>query len=197
MIQRMFLLGLTAAALAGCAGVEKSDMTTPEKTATINEAYTLAPQTTWQRRVTGAMERWTVAGPRLHQLRLYGDLPPGEGLFPEQRKRQLPEWSGRHRAHAIADFLRASLAQWGAIDVEVNNLRPAAFGDRAGFRMDLSFAAPSGLAYQGLVAGTTNHGQDARLQLIVYFGTASHHFSAYEDDVEALLESVSFGASEQ
>lgn len=185
----MPILGLLA--LTGCTAVPESTMSGSGQGTTINGAYRVTPDRDWHRKTIGLAERWTVAGARLHQLRLYGNLQPGDRLFPESSGDSPAQWQGRTRAHDVADFLRASLARWGAIDVTTTNLRPASFGGEDGFRMELSFADADGLEYTGLALGTTTTGDDGdRLQLILYFGTTTRHFEAYREDVEDVVSSV-------
>lgn len=177
-----------AAALGACATTPVSGPVMPGERQEIGGAYTVAPQTEWQRRSVDGAQRWTVAGANLHQLRLYGDLAPGDTLFPEAPAKRMPSYDGRARAHEVAELIRASLSRIGAVDVQTTNLRPGPFGERDGFRLDLSFAAGSGLRYRGLAAGTGD--DEGRLQLILYFGAREHHFPAYEERVESLIGSV-------
>lgn len=177
-----------AAVLGACATTPGTGPVTPGERQRIGGAYTVVPETEWQRRSADGMQRWTVAGASLHQLRLYGDLASGDTLFPEAPAKRMPAYDGRGRAHEVAELLRASLSRMGAVEVQTSNLRPAPFGERDGFRLDLSFAAGSGLRYRGLAAGTGD--DEGRLQLILYFGAREHHFPAYEETVERLIGSV-------
>lgn len=175
--------------LGACATTPTGPVT-PGERQEIGGAYSVMPETEWQRRGVDGMQRWTVAGGNLHQLRLYGDLEAGDTLFPEAPRDRMPGYDGRSRAHEVADLIRASLARIGAVDIRARSPRPAPFGERPGFRLDLSFVAGSGLAYRGLAAGTGDDGE--RLQLILYFGARDHHFQAYADQVERLIGSVRF-----
>lgn len=185
---RAIVIAVLAAVLGACATTPRSGPVTPGERQKVGDAYTVLPETEWQRRRADGMQRWTVAGANLHQLRLYGDLTTGDSLFPEAPADRMPSYDGRSRAHEVADLIRASLARIGAVEVEISNLRPGPFGERDGFRLDLTFAAGSGLRYRGLAAGAGD--DEGRLQLILYFGAREHHFPAYEEAVERLIGTV-------
>jgi len=186
-------LGLAAILLAGCANPR---LVKPEGEAEV-DAYKVDPQIEWSRERLGSkLQIWTVDGVPLEQLRLYSDIEDGDTLFPEPRRpvlrRELehrPKFKGDMRAHDVMDLVAATLAQSGAMDVKANNLRPADFGGRAGFRFDVALQSQTGLAYEGLAAGAVT---DERLQLILFMAAKRHYFDTYAPVVRRIFESVEF-----
>lgn len=193
-VWRTMLVALGVAALhAGCA-------TNPRLVEAGDDAevaaYEVDPQIEWSRQQARDLEIWTVNGVQLEQLRLYSDVESADSLFPQRQgasaraePEERPRFRPDMRAHDVMELVQATLAQSGALDISVTQLRPANFGDRPGFRFDLALTAPSGLAYRGLAAGAV---KDERLQLILFLAAEPHYYPRYAPVVRRIIKSVHF-----
>lgn len=187
---RWIALPLLLLSLAGCAAYSL----VPPARQQIGGAFSVEPQIAWSKQSMSEFEIWTVDGPLLQTLRLYPGLEDGEALF-DKDPEELPVFRDDMLAGEVVELIADSLTRNGASNVRSYNLRPASFGDRPGYRVELEFLSERGLAMRGLAAGAV---VGDRLYLILYVGAASHYFPKHERDVERLIESVRFdGATTQ
>lgn len=188
----LLVVVLGGVVLAGCGN---PILVKPGQSNAIGDAYRVDPQIEWSRQQAGKLQIWTVDGPQLEQLRLYGDIADRDSLFPAAgsqarapAREHRPEYRQGMRAHDVMELVAATLEQSGAIDVVAERLQPGEFGGQPGFRFELAFKSELGLAYRGLVAGMIT--ADERLHLILYMGAQPHYFGAYVPTVRRLLDSV-------
>lgn len=179
------LLAAVALVIVGCAPAVQYALVEPGRVP-IGEAYTVEPQLAWTSTARGKVVSWTVDGFVLHNLRFFTSIADGEPLFPEGEKADQPR--PRFRATMteteVAEFVVDSL--YGGRP-SPRELRPADFGGAPGFRFGLDYVTGDGLRRQALVAGAVIA---RKLHLIVYDGTALHHFPRYRPEVERLLSSI-------
>lgn len=181
-MRRCFVLSLLVFTLAGCVGYSIIE---PARR-NIGQAYSVEPQIVWSKQSPSDMETWTVDGVMLQSLRLYSGLEDGDPLFRLDAE-DMPVFRKDMLAGEAVEFIVDSIAREGGANVRSSNLRPAPFGEEAGYRVDLTFFSNTGLEMRGLAAGTV---VDDRLYLILYVGAASHYFPKYEDNVNRLIDSV-------
>jgi hypothetical protein len=110
-------------------------------------------------------------------------------IFADSGARKLPRFSESMSALEVVDFFRASLAALEVSDFQPSDFRPAAFGDKPGFRFEFTYLSKDGLAVQGFAAGAI---AEKRLYLIVYSGAREHYFPKHRDDAEQIVSSVTF-----
>ncbi len=177
------MLGL-AMALAGCAYYTLVEPGPRE----IGGFYRVNPQIQWSVRAEGRMQMWTVDGPLLQQLRFYEGLQPGATLFAGRAPEEAPRYERGMRANDIVDFVLTNFEIAGMTNVNLDSLRPAPFGEWAGFRFEFGYLNRDGLAYQALGLGAVD--AEDRLHLILYLGTREHYYGSHREAVERLLASI-------
>jgi len=178
-------------ALGACAQISKVE----RKTADVGDAYTVDPQITWSEFPGSATASnglsWTVDGLFLQRLDLFGGIKDGQALLEPfgAEEETLPTFRADMRESDVQGLVIDSLAQFGYLDIEATNLRPADIGGRRGFRFDLAMATPGDLEMKGLAAGAIVNDE---LNLVLYVGTRLHYFDARHAAVEALIGSIAF-----
>ena len=190
-MKRLVLLlgfGLLAAACTHYSKVE------PKRTE-IGDGYSVEPQIAWNKTRNGDGILWTVDGPLLQALYLYGGLESGDKLFrvdkydeaAKKSKQEFPTFDPAMQASEVMEFVVDSLVQSGLVDVRTSQLRPADFGPLPGFRFDMTMRSKEGLEIDGMAIGNVSN---FRLHLIIYIGAQSHYFPKYRDDVEKIISSI-------
>jgi hypothetical protein len=163
---------------------------------TIAGAYTVEPARPWSAFARGEPTTWTIDGPNLQRLRFIGGIEDGQPLLPNPPLLALlrvPDRRPRFRtaltlpevAEIVADGLFGSL-------FAPRNIRPAPFGTAPGFRFEVSYATSDGVSREALVAGAVI---DRRLHVVVYEGTALHHFARHRDEAERIIDSIRLTAT--
>jgi len=181
------LLGLLALALAACARVV---LVEPGRHP-VGDAFTVETPIAWSAFDKGKFTLWTVDGPDLEALRIIAGLDDGEPMLPAPPDDYHgPRFRAGMTASEAAEFIVDSLAAGGLGEVVSSDLAPAPFGDREGFRFDLSFRTADGLEMKGQVLGAVVAG---RLYALVYTATRLHYFEAYRAAVEHVFASVQGG----
>ena len=182
-------------ALGACAQISKVE----RKTVDVGGAYTVDPQITWSEFPGSATASnglsWTVDGLFLQRLDLFGGITDGQALLEpaSAEEEQLPTFRADMRESDVQGLVIDSLAQFGYLDIEAANLRPAEIGGRRGFRFDLVMATPDGLEMKGLAAGAIVNDE---LNLVLYVGTRLHYFAARQSAVEGIIKSIAFKGGE-
>ena len=156
---------------------------------------------------------WTIDGPLLEALR-FVTLNDGDTLFRSSDKdAKLPRFRAHMTPNEVVEFFVASLKSVsGGVDthqlakgmvvpegiragsinassLDIQNLRPADFGNLPGFRFDFSFLSKEGLERQGFALGSIH---DGKLLLMVYTGTREYYFDKHKQEVETIFSSVEF-----
>jgi len=154
------------------------------------DLYSVTPRNQWSEIKKGDVRLWTVDGAELESIRFICNVREGVPVMDiTEEKHQTPfrpDMSETELADAVVDAVSLS----GGQQVKVRNLRPASFGDRDGFRFELSFMTDEGLKKEGAVVGAV---VDKALYLIVYTGAAIHYFPKYSPDFEAIVNSIKLG----
>lgn len=154
----------------------------------MGDAFTVEPDIAWSRDKRGDLELWTVDGPALESLSFWKGLRDGEVLFaPKDPKK--PAFREHMSPSDVTEIVVDSIAGSGAGQVEATGLRPADFGSLVGFRFELSYLTPEGLAMRAIAHGVVS---DGRLYLILFTAARLHYYAKYEPHVEHLLESLEF-----
>jgi len=172
---------VATATLAGCAPYA---LVEPSRRS-IADAYTVDPQIQWTSFKRDKIELWTVDGFVLHNVRFFQAIGDGEPLLPSTGDTKEPRASYRKSMTTteIAELVLDTL--YGRSTPE--NLRPAKFGEAAGFRFETSWTNKDGVKLKSMVAGAVLKN---RLHLIAYDAVAIHYFAKYRPHVERVIESV-------
>jgi len=181
---RFFISALLLVGLIGCAPIT---LVAPEKQK-IGESYSVEPRLQWNQAKNPTNVSWTIDGFDLQHLVFYATLEEGEKLatLPGPGNK-LPSFDPSMRANDVMEFLEETYVAGGVEGVETSNLRPANFGDRSGFRFDISMLSKDGLRYRGTAIGALH---DGTLDLIVYRGTEIYYYERYEDEVEHIFSTI-------
>jgi hypothetical protein len=180
------LLGVVALVVvaSGCATGARYTLVEP-RVRSIDTAYTVEPRLAWTSMSTDKIESWTIDGFALESLRFFKGIDEGEPMVkggPNEDRR--PRFRAAMTPTEIAELIVDSL-YGGRITPDA--LRPAPFGGAPGLRFELTYDTRDGVKRQALVAGAVIA---KRLHVIVYDGTALHHFGKYRDEAERVIESV-------
>jgi hypothetical protein len=142
----------------------------------------------------------TLDGFMLNDIRLFADVKSGEHVFLLPRGRAERRGEGLlYRAEMseldVQELFVDALKSNNAVDVRAENLRPAAFGARKGFRFDLSFASGSGLSMQGRSglryrAMVLAEVQNQTLSFIYYDAPEEHFFKRDQAMVEDMFQKL-------
>jgi hypothetical protein len=172
------LLALAACTTYGSVGLERHK---------IADLYSVNPQIQWNRYTDGELEVWTVDGPLLNSLQFTPALADGDPLYRIEGRDEVPRFRSNMSESEVMEFVVDSFAAAGAQKVEAIGLAPAPFGQRSGFRFELTYQSGDGLDKLGSVIGML---LDGKLYLIIYTGAAQHYYPKYKPTVEALLASI-------
>ncbi|MCL6619419.1 MAG: hypothetical protein K6T33_06475 [Thermomonas hydrothermalis] len=145
----------------------------------------------WTRLGDPREQLWTIDGPLLNALHLIPTVREGDFIFLGQRQsKRRPDGAFYHRGmrpdelrDLIADGMRAA----GAVNVTTFNLRPARFGDREGFRFEMTLDSSSGLKYRAMVAGFEH---EKGLALAMFYAPAEYYYPRDEAKVSAMLDTL-------
>lgn len=178
-------------ALPGCAtlGGSSGPLVRAASVQPIGKHYAVTAPLDYQRLVSRDPpgQLWTVNGPLLDAVYLYGGLKPGAALLDATPDAKLPRVRAGMAAHEVAELVADTLRSTGATQVETPEIAPAPFGTLPGFRFTLRFTAADGLDYQGLALGATRGDE---LLLIYFAAPRLHFFPGYTAAVEKLFASV-------
>ena len=179
------LAGLLLLGLAACTHYSLI----PAERTKIGSAYSVDPQVSWNQSKDGEALVWTLNGPALESLRLYGDLSEGDALFtlkPDQEE-SFPKFEADMRESDVMEFVVDSYLRGGYAEAVPSGLRPVDFDTSEGFRFEMALLTEEGLEVDGLVIGAL---EEDRLYLIIYTGARIHYFPKSLPHVENLIGSV-------
>ena len=181
------LLAVSALGAVACATPSAYTLVEPGPR-TLLGAYTIQSQvawSSWRPFGRGQPETWTIDGVALQWLRFFegteeGQSLLGSGTAEDRRPRFHASMARAELPEFIADSLFGSLFR-------IRTVRPVRFGTAPGVRFEVSYAAADGVKREALVTGAVVEG---RLYVIVYGGTALHHFGKHRDEVERMMDSI-------
>jgi hypothetical protein len=177
------VLMAVAGLLAGCA---RYTLVEP-RPRTNADIYTVDPQTRWSSVTDGKWEVWTVDGPGLEAIQFLRGLADGEPLFRAADAQKRMTFRTTMSPSELAELLVDGLTSTGAQNVTVTNLGPQKFGSVDGFRCELTFMTKTGLAKQGMAAGSIVKDQ---LYVVLYTGAKLHYYQAHRNDAEKIVQSI-------
>ncbi|NJR44135.1 hypothetical protein HC761_01405 [bacterium] len=145
---------------------------------------------------SGRERYWTLDGPMLNDFRIYADIRPGENLFlsPKgyaERRGEGSLYRKGMEAIEIQELFVDALQGVGIADVSAENLRPAKFGAREGFRFELKFKSPGvggGLQYQATVLAEV---EGNTLSYLYFDAPAEYFFQRDIGHIEQIFASLS------
>ncbi len=179
---------LAALLLLGLVACTHYSMVPRERTK-IGSAYSVDPQVSWNQSKDGEALVWTLNGPALEALRLYGDLTDGDALFALRpgHKETFPKFESGMLESDVMEFVVDSFLRAGYAEATPSGLRPVDFDTSKGFRFEMALLTEEGLEVDGLVIGAL--GEDL-LYLIIYTGARTHYFPKSLPHVENLIGSI-------
>ncbi len=145
----------------------------------------------WTRMGDLREQLWTIDGPLLNSLYLIPTVRERDFVFLGQRQtKRRPDGAFYHRGmrpdelrDLIADGMRAA----GAVNVTTSNLRPATFGNREGFRFEMTMDSASGLKYKAMAAAFEH---EKGLALALYYAPAEYYYPRDAAKVDVMLDSL-------
>lgn len=142
----------------------------------------------WTRFSGSRYQVWTMDGELLNRLYLIPAVREGEHVFLVSRQsRRRPDGAFFHsgaRADEIRDLIVDGLAAAGAINVRVENLRPATFGEHEGVRFEIRLTNEEGLEYQAMAAAFEH---DRTLALALFIATSEYYYPRDAAKVDRML----------
>ena len=183
-LARLGILATCALLVSSCAQPSLYKRVEPRARA-IGGVYTVQPGLAWSSLGSGKLETWTIDGVALERLRFFTDIADGQSLLGSGAPNDLrPRLRTSLTTPEIVEFVADSLF---GNHFTPRHVRPVPFGNATGFRFEGRYAASDRVVRDVLVAGALFQG---RLHLIVYDGTALHHFGLYRDEVDRIIASV-------
>ncbi|KJS07852.1 MAG: hypothetical protein VR73_07725 [Gammaproteobacteria bacterium BRH_c0] len=183
------ILTLSALLLAACQPYSLVRANNPVKL----NGYSVTPGEEWNKasyKLGPKAVTWTSNGEVLDQLILIGDIGSGEALFKNTNKNlPMPPFTSDMMPFDVETLVKTSLKNSANGEVEVNteNLQPANFGGKSGFRFNISFYTASGLLKSGDVLGAV---KDGKLYLMIYSAADLHYYKSKLPEVEKVFASV-------
>lgn len=177
--------------LMGCAPEPKISEKMPGRYE-IGSSYAISTSIDWTH-IPYDAETWTIYGPHLGALRTWADLQEGDDLYFSNLRDfsksypASPKVASDMDPAAVAELVAETIETYIAeTDVDVSDLRPAAFGARDGFRFDIAYVA-NDLRYRGVAAGACH---DAGVDLMLFMAPVEHYFELQEAEIERIFGSV-------
>ncbi|WP_375422644.1 hypothetical protein [uncultured Sphingomonas sp.] len=154
----------------------------------------VAPAISWNRipeRPGRHAERWTLDGAGLNAVTFYAGIKSGMALFRkvDRHSRPLPRFSASMLSTDVVQFFESSYrVAGGSVSFTVDDLAPAQFAGRPGFRFGYSFTQEDdGVRRKGEATGGVI---DGRLYLITYEAPAIHYFAYSLGDYRTIVGSA-------
>ena len=183
---------LTAAIVLGVLFVSactQFSLVEAQKPARLGNAFEFDPQIAWSKTSSGPRELWTVDGPLLNALHLYGGLLEGDPLFEDRVSKPDPKPLFRKAMSPleIRDFIVASLTLAKLQNVSTADLRPFDFAGNPGFRFEFAYVTEDGLRKKGFMVGAV---YDDRLYLISYGAPEVFYYEKHRATVDRMVASL-------
>lgn len=173
--------------MSACAGIQPAKpgpfVVDGEYRVTLGETWTAYPR---DRRTQ--LRTLTIDGKALNSLSFAASLDDGHMLIHTYaRDKLIPRYRADMTMTEIVAFVRDSLSVGGMNDARLVAVRPEMFGTLDGVRFDIEGATQRGLKMSGTGKAAK---EDGKLHLIVYTAPSEYYFSLHEEEVEAILDSV-------
>lgn len=145
----------------------------------------------WTRMGDLREQLWTIDGPLLNSLHLIPTVRERDFVFLGRRQtKRRPDGAFYHRGmrpDELRDLIADGLREAGAVNVTTANLRPATFGDREGFRFEMTLDSESGLKYRAMAAAFEH---EKGLALALYYAPAEYYYPRDAAKVDLMLDSL-------
>jgi len=135
-------------------------------------------------------EVWTIDGHQLNELIFVGEVSDNGSLFKANSKElPMPKFKTGMLPNELEDLVKTSLKNLmgGEIDVDTSSLRPVEVNEQMGFRFNLDFHTPDGLAKRGDVLILEN---DGKLYSVILIATRLHYFDTLVNEFEGIIQSL-------
>jgi hypothetical protein len=187
---RNFALGGLLCVLTACAG----GLTEVSGPVAVGKAYTVTLPRAWNKYADSSDSYWTRGdvltqdGRALNEIRLVGQLKPGDYIVRPQRKElPTPTYRADMSELELAEFVASSVGALGYEQVKSADVRPQNFGGAEGVAMRLSALTSRGLRMQG-DARLARVGD--KLNVMVFMAPELHFYGAYKDEVSKIFDSA-------
>ena len=138
---------------------------------------------------------WTLDGLMLNDFRIFTDIKPGENLFLNtksyaERRGEGSLYKKGMDALEVQELFVDTLKNAGLAEVSSSDLKPAPFGQRAGFRFNLQFQTPGthgGLIYHAMVLAEV---ESDTLSYLYFDAPAEYFFTRDQAAIEKLFASL-------
>jgi hypothetical protein len=167
----------------------------PVATTIAESALSVVPGADWNRwskRPLKRVEVWSLDGPLLNRLDLYGGIAEGGALArqTDAKRHPLPRFAPSMKATDIADLIERTVrATEQAPDFAMDAIEPATFAGRPGFRLRYHYTSGE-LTRRGEARGAIS---DGKLYLIAFSAPALYYFDAGLPRASAIMESARIG----
>jgi hypothetical protein len=191
---KFVLAGAASASLAACATTGRV-VTGAFK---IGKDYTVTLGQNWgdvsgyAGGVTRGVKLLTIDGPLLNSLYASPGLNPGQGILRQRRlgaasDRPLPAYRADMSSRELTEMVADTVSEFGYLEPETQNLRPAKFGVADGVRFDIATRTSRGLNVSG-TALVAEHNK--KLHVLLFLAPDEHYFGATLPEVEKVFASV-------
>lgn len=148
----------------------------------------------WTRVAGRRYQLWTIDGELLNRLYMIPGVREGEYIFLGERySRRRPDgafYRNGMRPDEIKDLIVDGLAASGAVNIRVDNLRPARFGTRDGVRFEMTMANEEGLKYGGMAAAFPH---EKGLALAIFLAPTEYYYPRDAEKVSRMLGTLRWG----
>ncbi len=136
---------------------------------------------------------WTQDGPLLDSIEFFAPIADGKKLPIVYKPANNKEKAGRFRAdmtpEEVVEFLGDSLSLSGLPSNKFTGLRPATFGSKAAYIVDLSSSNAEGANYDGHVLFVV---EDAKLWIVFFRAFKTHYYSSRKPVFDEVIKSIQF-----
>lgn len=159
--------------------------------------FTVENSVAWNRISDSNSETWTLDGPFLQNLAFKTNISDGENIFreegsedgPNRKFRNMPKFRKGMTEPEIGEMIIASISQLGSANAKSLGMKPALFGGRNGFVIEIEFSEDDGLNKRMLVHGMSS---GDKLHLVMFSAPALYYYDRDKPRVEKIVKSITF-----
>lgn len=133
----------------------------------------------------------TKDGMSLNQLYILTVEPEGKMVTVADKSQEYPEFEAGSSELKQIEFITANLSRLGFENVKTLNVSPTTLSGMEGVQFDLTGNYASGLNMKGKVALAES---EAGLHTIIFMAPATYYYDRDVAEVDAIIESTSFGS---
>ncbi len=141
---------------------------------------------------TGTSILWTQDGPILEAIEFWKPLADGDSLplnYTPSNADKAPAYRADMTPEEVVEMIRGSFALTALTPTKVDHLRPADFGTKQGYRVDLALSSASGDDFLSEVLFASD---GKKLYALYFNGRATHYFEARKPVFDQIVSSIQF-----